>query len=193
MEYDKNEYSFTHVTTNDILHIDYTVQGSEANKAWATFILDNSKGFTRIPDNSKGFTRAGVERINGSIQTYYWAILGSQSQTRTDILGTDIAFDAQKQFLANNEDAINSPVDLHSQMARYQSTLKYARSKVDFVYGTGLYMSLSNMELQIGTIQTYNNKIVIENDAQDLGLNNGTNAASIPPKHTQPVKGTQTK
>ena len=76
-------------------------------------------------------------------------------------MGTDTAFDAQKQFLANIEDAINSPVDLPSQIARYQSTLKYARSKVDFVYGTGLYMSPSNMELQIGTIQDYNNKIVM--------------------------------
>ena len=183
VKYDKKEYSFTHATTNDILHIDYIAQSTEATKAWTTFILDNSNGFTR----------AGVERINDSIRTYCWAILGSQSQTNTDILGTGTAFDAQKQFLAKIEDAINSPVDLPSQIARYQSTLKYARSKVDFVYGTGLYMSPSNMELQIGTIQDYNNKIVIANDAQDLGLNNGTNAAPIPPKHTQPVKGTQTK
>lgn len=40
--------------------------------------------------------------------------LGSQSQTRTNIIGTRTAFDAQKQFLANVEDAINSPVDLQS-------------------------------------------------------------------------------
>ena len=48
------------------------------------------------------------------------------------MLGTGTAFDAQKQFLTNIEDAINSPVDLPSQIARYQNTLKYARSKVDF-------------------------------------------------------------
>ena len=182
-EYDNKKYSFTQATSNDILHIDYIAQSTESTKAWTTFILDNSNGFTR----------AGVERINDSIRKYCWAILGSQSQTRTDILGTGTAFDAQKQFLANIEDAINSPVDLTSQIARYQNTLKYARTKVDFVYGAGLYMSRSNMELQIGTIQDYNKKIVIANDAQDLGLNNGTNAAPIPPKHTQPVKGTQTK
>ena len=64
---------------------------------------------------------------------------------------------------------------------------------MDFVYGTGLYMSPSSMELQIDTIQDYNNKIVIANDTQDLGLNNGNKEAPIPPKHTQPVKGTQTK
>ena len=54
-------------------------------------------------------------------------------------------------------------------------------------------MSNRNMELQIGTIQEYNNKIVIANIAQELGLNNGINSVPISPKHTQPVKGTQTK
>ena len=104
VEYDKKDYSFTQATSNDIIHIYYIAQSTEATTAWTTFILDDSKGFTR----------AGVECINDSIQTYCWAILGSQSQTRTDILGTGTAFDAQKQFLANIEDAINSPVDLPS-------------------------------------------------------------------------------
>ena len=80
------------------MHFDYIAQASEATDAWTTFILDNASGLTR----------AGVERINESIRTYCWALLGSQSQTRTDILGTGTAFDAQKQFLANVEDVINS-------------------------------------------------------------------------------------
>ena len=182
-EYDTKWYSFTQATTNDIMHIDYIAQGTEANSAWTTFILDDSNGFTR----------AGVERINDSIRTYCWAILGSQSQTRTDILGTCTAFDAQKQFLANIEDAINSPVDLPSQIARYQSTLKYARSKVDFVYGIGLYMSPSNMELRIGTIQDYNNKIVIATEGLTLGLNDETDTVPFPPRSTATVEGTKTK
>ena len=108
-------------------------------------------------------------------------------------MGTGTAFDAQKQFLANIEDAINSPVDLPSQIARYQSTLKYARSKVDFVYGIGLYMSPSNMELRIGTFQDYNNKIVIATEGLTLGLNDGANTKPIPPKSTSTVEGTKTK
>ena len=115
----KKEISFTHATGNDIIHIDYIAQGSEATNAWTTFIIDSAKGFTR----------AGIERINDSIRTYSWAILGAQSQTRTNILGTGTAFDAQKQFLANVEDAINSPVDLPSQISRYQNTLKMQEVK----------------------------------------------------------------
>ena len=75
VQYDNKSYSFTQSTINEKIHIDYISQGSEVSKAWSTFVIDNAKGFSR----------AGVERINDSIRTYCWAILGSQSQTRTDI------------------------------------------------------------------------------------------------------------
>ena len=106
------------------MHIDYIAQDARVSNAWTTFILDNSNGFTK----------AGVKRINERIRNYCWAILGSQSQTRTNILGTGTAFDAQKQFLTNIEDPINSPMDLPSQIAIYQNTLKYARNKIYFAF-----------------------------------------------------------
>jgi hypothetical protein len=171
LQYNSSKYSFTKTTTNEVLHIDYIAQGKEVEDIWSTFILDNSEGFTK----------AGVERINDSIRTNCWAILGSQSQTRTDIIGTGTAFDAQKQFIANVEDAIQSPVDLPSQITRYQNVLKYARSKVDFVFGTGLYMSPGDMELRIGTIQGYNNEIVIADSTRTLGLNSSVNTKPTPP------------
>ena len=108
-------------------------------------------------DKSDGFTQAGVSRINDSIRAYVWVILGAQSQARSSILGTGKAFDAQKQFLANVEDVINSEVDLPSSIESYQLVLQYARSKVDFVVGSGLYMMPSDMDLYIGTINGYNN------------------------------------
>ena len=54
------------------------------------------------------------------------------------------------------------------------------------------------MELRIGTIQDYNNKIVIANNVEELGLslglNNGAYPAPIPPpRPTSPVQGTKTK
>ena len=108
-------------------------------------------------------------------------ILGAQAQARTSILGTGTAFDAQKQFLANVEDAISGPVDIPSAIARYQDVLRYARSKVDFAFGIGLYMAPSDMELRIGTIQDYNNEIVIAGPGQKLGINADINAAPSPP------------
>ena len=166
------QMSFTKATTNHFIHVDFITQDfPDADHAWTTFILDKSEGFTK----------PGVERINDSIRTYVWAILGAQSQTRTNILGTGTAFDAQKQFLANVEDAISGPVDIPSAIARYQDVLRYARSKVDFAFGIGLYMAPSDMELRIGTIQDYNNEIVIAGPGQKLGINADINAAPSPP------------
>ena len=128
-----------------------------------------------VLDKSSGFTQAGVSRINDSIRTYVWAILGAQSQARSSILGAGKAFDAQKQFLANVEDVINSEVDLPSSIERYQSTLQYARSKVDFVVGLGLYMIPSDIDLYIGTINGYNNLITIATDDLQLGHNDTVN------------------
>ena len=102
---------------------------------------------------SEGFTQAGVERLNDSIRTYVWAILGAQAQTRSNILKTGTGFDAQKQFLANIEDAIASPVDIPSSIARYQKTLQYASTPLDFVFGIGVYLSPSDMALHPGNIQ----------------------------------------
>ena len=170
--YDPKVMTFTEKTTNERYQIQYIKQDApDAGVAWKQL----------IPNKSQGFTRPGVERLNASIRTYVWAILGAQSQTRSSIIGTGTAFDAQRQFLANIEDAISSPVDLPSAIANYQDVLQYARSKVNFAFGIGLYMAPSNMDLQIGTIQDYNNEIVIAGSGQKLGVNDGINATPSPP------------
>ena len=152
-------------------HIDYIAQGPEADEAWSSFILDKSQGFTA----------PGVERLNDSIRTYVWAILGAQAQTRSAILGAGTSFDAQKQFLANVEDAISSPVDIPSAIERYQSVLQNASSKVDYAFGTGLYMAPSDMRLHIGTaIAGYNNQIIIAPAGQPLGVSPDTNNTPVP-------------
>ena len=178
--YDAHQMSFTEYNKGK-LHIDYISQ--QHRNAWSTFILDKSNGFTR----------PGVECINESIRTYCWAILGSQSQIKSDILGVGSAFDAQKQFLANTKDAIQSPVDLPSQITRYQNALKYARTKVDYVFGFGLYMAPSNMELRIGTIQGYNNKIILSTHDQKLWWNATVNLSTDATSYSGNVSGTTTK
>ena len=128
-----------------------------------------------ILDKSEGFTQAGVERLNDSIRTYVWAILGAQAQTRSNILKAGTGFDAPKQFLANVEDAIASPVDIPSSIARYQKTLQYASTPLDFVIGIGLYLAPSDMALHPGNVQGYNNEIVIAGSEAAIGHNPGIN------------------
>ena len=162
------EKIFTRSTTSKIVHVDFVKQDeSGANEAWCHFILNKSQGFTW----------AGVERLNDSIRTYVWALLGAQVQMRTGILGTSTAFDAQKQFVANVEDAMSSPADLPSATQHYQDVLTYARTEVNYAFGVGLYMSPSDMLLHVGQVAGYNNQIVIATSDQALGLNMGFNTS----------------
>ncbi len=151
-------------------HIDYIAQGPKADEAWATFILNNSQGFTG----------SGVERLNDSIRTYVWAIIGAQAQTRSGILGSRASFDAQRQLQANIEDTISSPIDIPSAIEKYPSVLQNASSKVDYAFGSGLYMASSDMRLHIGTIAGYNNEIVIGPVGQPLGVNVDVNSSTTP-------------
>ena len=130
--------------------------------AWTTFILDEGNGFTQ----------SGVERLNDSIRTYVWAILAAQAETRSTIIGNGTSFDSQKQFLSNLEDSINKAENLPSSIKMYENVLKFSRSPVNFVIGTGLYMIPSDLRLQIGIITNYNNFILIAPPDLSLGIVN---------------------
>ena len=140
----------------------------QIHQHWQTFILDESKGFTK----------PGIQMINDSIRTYVWALLGAQAQTRTNIESVGTSFDAQKQFLANVEDSISSPADIPASIKRYQDVLQYASSKVDYVFGIGLYMAPSDMKLRVGNVEGYNNNITIASDGRNLGVNTDVNTAT---------------
>ena len=123
-----------------------------------------------FPINQKA-SRSGC----GAPQRQYTAILGAQAQTRSNILKAGTGFDAQKQFLANVEDAIASPVDIPSSIACYQKMLQYASTPLDFVFGLGLYLAPSDMTLHPGNVQGYNNEIVIAGSEAAIGHNPGIN------------------
>ena len=159
-------YRQAHMAQGPFLHPkDAMRHNRDISGAWTTFVLDKSEGFTQ----------AGVERLNDSIRTYVWAILGAQAQTRSNILKTGKGFDAQKQFLGNIEDTIPSPVDIPSSISRYQKTLQYASTPLDFVFGIGLYLSPSDMTLHPGNVQGYNNEFQIAGSDAAIGNNPGIN------------------
>ena len=61
-------YRHSHQAQGPFFHpMDAICHNRNISRAWTTFILDISNGFTK----------AGVERLNDSIQTYVWAILGA--------------------------------------------------------------------------------------------------------------------
>ena len=133
-------------------------------------------------EKSDGFTRAGIERINNSIRTYIYCLLGAQVQARTSIVGqSGTSPDEQKQFIKNLEDAINANLSIPDSIERYQNAINISHSKLDFAIGSGLYMIPSDLVMKIGNLDNYNNNILIATDNMDFGINNNNNMLLLPP------------
>ena len=135
-----------------------------------------------IIEKSVGFTDVGLLRILESVRAYAKLILSSQASARSGIVGnTASALTAQSAFLNNFEDIINRKVDVREDIKRYQNTLSYASSKVDYSVREHLYMLPSGMTLKVrpGTVG-YNNKILISDGKFNLGKNNEFNSLEAP-------------
>ena len=76
---------------------------------------------------------------------------------------------------------MNRKVDIREDVKRYQETLSYALSKVDYSVGENIFMLPTNMELRIrsGTVG-YNNKILVSDGKFNLGKNNEVNSSKTP-------------
>ena len=130
-----------------------------------------------IIEKSVGFTDVGLSRISESVRAYAYSILSSKASARSGIVGnTASALTAQSAFLNNFENVVNRRVNIHEDIKRYQDTLSYASSKVDYSIGQNIYMLPSNMELQIKTgTFGYNNKILVFDGNLSLGKNDEVN------------------
>ena len=103
-----------------------------------------------IIETSVGFTDVGLLKISESVRAYAYLILSSQASARSSIVGTDTesALTVQSAFSNNFEDIVNRRVNIQENNKRYQDTLSYASSKVDYSVGQNIYMLPSNMELK---------------------------------------------
>ena len=66
---------------------------------------------------------------------------------------------------------VNRRVNIPEDIRRFLKTLQYAGSKVDYVIGEFIYMLPSNMNLRIGKVKNYNNKILISSPSFKIGTN----------------------
>ena len=130
-----------------------------------------------IIEKSVGFTDVGLLRISESVRAYAYLVLSSQVSARSSIIGnTASALTAQSAFLNNFENVVNRRVDVREDIKRYQDTLSYTSSKVDYSVGENLYMLPSNMgsKIKTGTVG-YNYKIFISDGKFILGKNEKVN------------------
>ena len=120
------------------------------SRAWKTGKPDMSY----INENS--FSRWIIEKSNGL------TMLGLQEARNLD---------AQRTFLNSFENIVNRRVNIPEDIRRFQKTLQYARSKVEYVIGEFVYMLSSNINLLIGKVKDYNNNILIASPSFKIGTN----------------------
>ena len=143
-----------------------------------------------IIEKSVGFTDVGLLRISESIRAYAYLILSSQASARSSIVGNSASsLTGQSAFLNNFENIVNRKVDIQEDVKRYQDTLSYASSKVNYSVGENLFMLPSDMELRIrlGTVG-YINKILVSDGNFSLGKNDEVNSLETPAIETNSLE-----
>ena len=144
----------------------------ETGKPGMSYINENS--FSRwIIEKSDGLTTLGLQKISETVRDYAYLILTSQTSTRGQIIGHEARnLDAQRVFLNTFEAVVVRCVSIPEDIQRFQKTLQYARSKVDYVVAEYVYMLPSDMNLKIsGNIRGYNNKILVSSPSFNIGTN----------------------
>ena len=101
---------------------------------------------------------------------------------------------AQSAFLNDFENFVNRRVDIREDIKRYQDTLSYASSKVDYSVGEHLYMLPSDrpLEIRLGTVG-YNNKILVSNEKFIQGKNEKVNSVPVMKSHKVTQTATRPK
>ena len=158
----------------------------ETGKPGMSYINENS--FSRwIIEKSDGLTTLGLQKLSESVRDYAFLILTSQTSTRGPIAGHEARnLDAQRTFLNTFDNIVNRRVNIPEDIRRFQKTLQYARSKVDYAIGEFVYMLPSDMNLQIGNVRNYNNKILISSPSFKIGTNVKVNLDVKPKVKTKP-------
>ena len=114
----------------------------------------------------------GLQKLSETVRGYAYLILTSQTSMRGPIIGHGARnLDAQRVFLNTFENIVNRRVNIPEDIQRFQKTLQYARSKVDYAIGEFICMLPSIMNLRIGKVKNYNNKILISSPSFKIGTN----------------------
>ena len=132
---------------------------------------------------SHGLTSAGLSRINQSIESFCYAILGSQVDVRSSIDGSQgSSIETQRQFLSMIEDAIRNP-DLGKSVQRFQLAIESAKVRLDLAISPGTWLLPSEMILNSESVVGYNNKLKKATSFMKIGINSDLN---IPVRRSAP-------
>ena len=130
---------------------------------------------------SHGLTSAGLSRINQSIESFCFSILGSQVNVRSSITGSQgSSIETQREFLSLVEDAIRNP-DISKSVQRFQLAIESAKVRLDLAISPGTWLLPSKMDVNTESVVGYNNMMKKATSFMKIGVNSDLN---IPVKHS---------
>ena len=137
----------------------------------------NENSFSRwIIEKSEGLTTLGLQKLSKSVRDYGYLILTSQTSTRGPIVGIESRnLDAERTFRNSFKNIVNKRVNIPENIRKFQKTLQYARRNMDYAIGELIYMLPCDINLRIGNVRNYNNKILISPPSFKIGTNEKIN------------------
>ena len=149
------------------------IENTEARKQYEYFLCPVSHGLTS----------AGLSRINQSIESFCFAILGSQVDVRSSIAGSQgSSIETQREFLSLVENAIRN-ADLGNSVQRFQLAIESAKVRLDLAISPGTWLLPSKMVVNTESVVGYNNKLKKATSFMKIRVNSDLN---IPVKRSAP-------
>ena len=124
---------------------------------------------------SHGLTSAGLSRINQSIESFCYSILGAQVNVRSSMAGSQgSSIETQREFLSLVEDAIRNP-DISKSVQRFQLAIESAKVRLDLAISPGTWLLPSKMVVNTESVVGYNNKLKKATSFMKIGVNSDLN------------------
>ena len=124
---------------------------------------------------SHGLTSAGLSRINQSIESFCYSILGAQVNVCSSIAGSQgSSIETQREFLVLVEDAIRNP-DISKSVQRFQLAIESAKVRLDLAISPGTWLLPSKMVVNTESVVGYNNKLKKTTSFMKIGVNSDLN------------------
>ena len=160
----------------DFKFSDENGKASDGNLIQYIFNSDSAKQYEHfVADNCFGITKAGQARLNQSIESLTYCILGSQVDLRSSIFGdTGSAKEIQREFLKLFESMIIQN-DLSKSVKRFELIIQEAKVKSKLAISPGCWLMASDMILNTESKTSYNNFLRHASHSMHLGLNSDVN------------------
>ena len=116
-----------------------------------------------------------MSRINQSIESFCYSILGAQVNVRSSIAGSQgSSIETQREFLSLVEDAIRNP-DIRKSVQRFQLAIESAKVRLDLAISPGTWLLPSKMVVNTESVVGYNNKLKKATSFMKIGVNSDLN------------------